>query len=206
MGAQHVPGEEVWLIGEIRSTGERKYYLSNLPPETTLKRLAGAEGAVGGELLRDDRRRHVGADTAVQVLVAAAQSAEQPHDPVDVVGRRGPDPVGEGAGGLLGKPARQRLIPGELPHQVGRDVAPFSGWLGQGLADGYPDHLDSTGERYPMRQGQGGANAGEAARADGGSDQVERGEAGSNEPSTPEIPPWVSTLARQSDCDAHQRP
>jgi len=42
MGAQHLPGEEVWLIGEHRSTEERKYYLSNLPPDTSLKRLAGA--------------------------------------------------------------------------------------------------------------------------------------------------------------------
>jgi SRSO17 transposase len=30
MGAQHLPGEEVWVIGEHRATGERKYYLSNL--------------------------------------------------------------------------------------------------------------------------------------------------------------------------------
>jgi SRSO17 transposase len=42
MGAQHLPGEEVWLVGEHRSTGERKYYLSNLPPDTTMKQLAGA--------------------------------------------------------------------------------------------------------------------------------------------------------------------
>jgi SRSO17 transposase len=42
MGQQHLPGEEAWLIGEHRSTGERKYYLSNLPAEATLKRLAGA--------------------------------------------------------------------------------------------------------------------------------------------------------------------
>jgi SRSO17 transposase len=42
MGAQHLPGEEVWLIGELRSTGERKYYLSNLPAGTSLTRLAGA--------------------------------------------------------------------------------------------------------------------------------------------------------------------
>jgi SRSO17 transposase len=32
IGAQHLPGEEVWLVGEHRPTGERKYYLSNLPP------------------------------------------------------------------------------------------------------------------------------------------------------------------------------
>lgn len=42
MGAQHLPGEEVWLIGEHRSNGERKYYLSNLPADTSLTRLAGA--------------------------------------------------------------------------------------------------------------------------------------------------------------------
>ena len=42
MGAQHLPGEEVWLIGEHRSNGDRKYYLSNLPAGTSLTRLAGA--------------------------------------------------------------------------------------------------------------------------------------------------------------------
>ncbi len=42
MGAQHLPGEEVWVIGELRSTGERKYYLSNLPADTPVKKLAGA--------------------------------------------------------------------------------------------------------------------------------------------------------------------
>ncbi|OBX17941.1 transposase [Erythrobacter sp. QSSC1-22B] len=42
MGAQHLPGEEVWLVGEYRSTGERKYYLSNLPADTPIRQLAGA--------------------------------------------------------------------------------------------------------------------------------------------------------------------
>ncbi|CUA99569.1 IS701 family transposase [Pannonibacter indicus] len=42
MGAQHLPGEEVWLAGEHRSAGERKYYLSNLPANTPIKQLAGA--------------------------------------------------------------------------------------------------------------------------------------------------------------------
>jgi SRSO17 transposase len=37
---QHMPGEEVWLVGERRSSGERKYYLSNLPDSMPLKRLA----------------------------------------------------------------------------------------------------------------------------------------------------------------------
>jgi SRSO17 transposase len=37
---QHLPGDEVWLVGERRSTGEQKYYLSNLPPGTSLRALA----------------------------------------------------------------------------------------------------------------------------------------------------------------------
>ncbi len=41
MGAQHMPGEPVWLVGERRSGGEQKYYLSNLPADTPVKRLAG---------------------------------------------------------------------------------------------------------------------------------------------------------------------
>lgn len=41
MGVQHLPGEEVWLIGEHRSSGERKYCLANLPADVDLKRLAG---------------------------------------------------------------------------------------------------------------------------------------------------------------------
>ena len=42
LGAQHLPGEEVWVVGEQRSTGERKYYLSNLPADTSLRQLAAA--------------------------------------------------------------------------------------------------------------------------------------------------------------------
>lgn len=41
-GQQHMPGEEAWLVGELRSNEERKYYLSNLPAETTVKQLASA--------------------------------------------------------------------------------------------------------------------------------------------------------------------
>jgi SRSO17 transposase len=39
---RHLPGDEVWLVGEWRSSGERKYYLSNLPPRTSLRALAAA--------------------------------------------------------------------------------------------------------------------------------------------------------------------
>ncbi len=41
-GQQHLPGEEAWLIGEWRSSGERKYYLANLPARAGLKKLAAA--------------------------------------------------------------------------------------------------------------------------------------------------------------------
>src|ERR1700761_8252197 len=39
---RHLPGEAVWLVGEWRSSGERKYYLSNLPPRTSRRALVAA--------------------------------------------------------------------------------------------------------------------------------------------------------------------
>jgi SRSO17 transposase len=39
-GQQHLPGNEAWLIGEQRTSGEKKYYLANLPAETSLRILA----------------------------------------------------------------------------------------------------------------------------------------------------------------------
>ena len=35
-----LPGEELWLIGEWRDSGEKKYYFSSLPKRTSLRRLA----------------------------------------------------------------------------------------------------------------------------------------------------------------------
>src|SRR5260370_28397495 len=40
MGQQHLPGDEAWLIGEHRMSGEKKYYLANLPAKTDLRTLA----------------------------------------------------------------------------------------------------------------------------------------------------------------------
>jgi SRSO17 transposase len=37
---RHLPGDEVWLVGEHRSSGERKYYLANLPVDAMLETLA----------------------------------------------------------------------------------------------------------------------------------------------------------------------
>jgi SRSO17 transposase len=39
-GQQHLPGDEAWLIGEQRASGERKYYLANLTADTNLRTLA----------------------------------------------------------------------------------------------------------------------------------------------------------------------
>jgi SRSO17 transposase len=39
---RHLPGAEAWLVGEWRSSGERKYYLSNLPLRASLRALAAA--------------------------------------------------------------------------------------------------------------------------------------------------------------------
>jgi SRSO17 transposase len=40
-GQQHLPGDEAWLIGEHRMlSGEKKYYLANLPAKTDLRTLA----------------------------------------------------------------------------------------------------------------------------------------------------------------------
>src|SRR6201993_239096 len=41
-GQQHLPGQEAWLIGEYRMSGEKKYYLANLPAKTDLRTLAAA--------------------------------------------------------------------------------------------------------------------------------------------------------------------
>ena len=39
---RHLPGAEVWLVGEWRRNGERKFYLSNLSPRASLRALAAA--------------------------------------------------------------------------------------------------------------------------------------------------------------------
>ncbi len=39
-GQQHLPGNEAWLVGEHRMSGEKKYYLANLPAETDLRTMA----------------------------------------------------------------------------------------------------------------------------------------------------------------------
>jgi SRSO17 transposase len=47
-GQQHLPGDEAWLIGEHRTSGEKKYYLANLPAKTDLRTLATTIKALVG--------------------------------------------------------------------------------------------------------------------------------------------------------------
>lgn len=42
VGSARPPGAEVWLVGEWRDDGERKYYVTNLPPATPLRTLVRA--------------------------------------------------------------------------------------------------------------------------------------------------------------------
>ena len=35
--ASNISGDEAWLIGEHRMSGEKKYYLANLPAKTELR-------------------------------------------------------------------------------------------------------------------------------------------------------------------------
>src|SRR5258707_15889807 len=46
-GQQHLTGDEAWLIGEHRMSGEKKYYLANLPANTDLRSLAATINARG---------------------------------------------------------------------------------------------------------------------------------------------------------------
>ncbi len=60
---RHLPGEEVWLVGEWRSSGERKYYLSNLPARITRRALVGAIKRAGCASRRTSNSRRNSAST-----------------------------------------------------------------------------------------------------------------------------------------------
>jgi hypothetical protein len=45
---QGMPGDEVWLVGERRSTGEQKYYVSNLYRESLRIRKVACRASIFG--------------------------------------------------------------------------------------------------------------------------------------------------------------
>jgi SRSO17 transposase len=55
---RHLPGDEAWLVAEQKSSGEIKYYLSNLPTDTSLLQLVRVRGIVR----RHTWRKCLGAD------------------------------------------------------------------------------------------------------------------------------------------------
>ncbi len=60
---QHLPGDELWLIGERRVMGEKKYHLSNLPPETPLRTLTATVKARWiGEQAHQQMKEELGLD------------------------------------------------------------------------------------------------------------------------------------------------
>jgi SRSO17 transposase len=59
----HLPGAEVWLVGERRPSGEQKYYLSNLPADAPLEGLAATIKARWvGEQAHQQLKEEVGLD------------------------------------------------------------------------------------------------------------------------------------------------
>src|SRR5439155_13469102 len=62
-GGRHLPGDEAWLVGEHRASGERKYYLSNLPPDAPLETLAAViEGRWVCEQMHQQLKDELGLD------------------------------------------------------------------------------------------------------------------------------------------------
>ncbi|AFZ69397.1 IS701 family transposase [Deinococcus peraridilitoris] len=60
---QHLPGEEVWIIGEERKPGERKYYASNLPASTPKGQLVEiTKRRWSCELMHRDAKEELGLD------------------------------------------------------------------------------------------------------------------------------------------------
>jgi SRSO17 transposase len=57
-----MPGEEAWLIGEWRSSGERKYYLSNLLADANIKTLAAIKARWVCEQAHQQMKEELGLD------------------------------------------------------------------------------------------------------------------------------------------------
>jgi SRSO17 transposase len=80
MGAQHLPGDEAWLIGERRSTGECKYYLSNpASRHTTQAACRSHQGALGMRASASTAQGGVGARPLRRAIVDGSSST-RPHD------------------------------------------------------------------------------------------------------------------------------
>ena len=79
---QCMPGDEVWLVGERRSTGEQKYYVSNLPADVSLRTLAATIKARWVcEQAHQQMKEELGLDHFEgRILVRAAPTRLDDHD------------------------------------------------------------------------------------------------------------------------------
>jgi SRSO17 transposase len=82
---QCMPGGEVWLVGERRSTGEQKYYVSNLPADATLKmRAAAIKARWICEQAQQQLKEELGLDLFARPPTRRCPHCDKPlTDPVD---------------------------------------------------------------------------------------------------------------------------
>src|SRR5262249_36033486 len=81
-GQQHLPGDEAWLIGEHRMSGERKYYLASLPAKTDLRTLAATIKArwICEQAQTADERRPRSCPLRGTILAGSASSCAHDDD------------------------------------------------------------------------------------------------------------------------------
>ena len=108
---RHLPDEEAWLVGERRTSGERKCYLSNLGAKTSLRALAAAIKARS----RTGLHRH-----ALMACIASACNT-----------CASPGTAGQGGGTMPTRPSRVRprnpaCLPCAVPAQHGCSNIPQS--------------------------------------------------------------------------------
>ena len=79
-GQQHLPGDEAWLVGEQRASGEKKYYLANLParhqPAHVGRHHQGAMGLRTGPSADERRTR----PRSLRGPILARPSPSRAHD------------------------------------------------------------------------------------------------------------------------------
>jgi hypothetical protein len=87
-GQQHLPGDEAWLIGEHRMSGEKKYYLANLPAKADLRTLAATIKArwICEQAHQQLKSRRPGAISTLLDAQLAFKEAQIPFD-ISSIGR-----------------------------------------------------------------------------------------------------------------------
>jgi len=89
-GAQHLPSEEAWLVGEHRSNGEHKYYCQTCPPTHLSKRSPQPSRRAGSasRRIRNSRKNSIMGGTA-QALSHVHDRSRLPSSPAARTAQRG---------------------------------------------------------------------------------------------------------------------